>query len=82
LGDLACFREGRNLMAVAIETEPELAVGAPRVVFDGLAYTEQAFDVAPDGTFIVVRRPPAGAGPALNVIQGWTRELEHQVPVD
>ena len=69
-------------MAVAIETEPELAVGSPRVVFDGLADTEQAFDVAPDGTFIVVRRPAPGAGPALNVIQGWTRELERQVPVD
>ncbi len=68
------FREGSNLMAVAIETEPELAVGVPRAVFDGLADTEQAFDVAPDGSFVVVRQPPPGAAPALRVIQGFTRE--------
>jgi hypothetical protein len=75
------YREGGNLMAVTIRTRPTLAAGAPRLVFDGLAETEHAFDVARDGTFIVVRRPAPGAGPALDVIQGWARELERRVPV-
>ncbi len=72
------YRVGSRLMAVPVETEPRLSTGPPRLVFDGLADVGWPFDVAADGTFLVVR----DAGPRalhLNVIQRWFEVLKRQM---
>ena len=49
------YRDDGQLIAVDVETEPRLTIGAPRVLFDG-PYLEEppgfgslSYDVAPDG---------------------------------
>ena len=68
--------EGTRMMAVDIETEPDLVIGEPRVLFEGRYVTEPAswhtWDVSPDGKHFYMTEsgrdvPP----PSIRVVQGW-----------
>jgi serine/threonine protein kinase len=69
------YKEGTKLMAVSIQTEPELVIGKSRQLFDGY---EGVFDVLPGGQQLVMF---GGDEPQINVVLNWHQELLEKVPV-
>ena len=61
-------------MAVDFATTPAPAVGKPRVLFN--APLTDAFDVAPDGRFLVARPVDARPLSEINLVQNWFDELK------
>ena len=73
-------------MAVKIDTDPRLSVGAPTVVFRAPFVVGhslvQSYDVLPDDRGFVIVRALGGSEKArINVIQNWFEELKAKVPV-
>ncbi len=57
------YQNGGKMMAIAVrDLSPTFATGAPRLLFEG-PYVEQAFDVAPDGRFVMIQASPSEAPP-------------------
>ena len=85
-GDELFFRNGRDLLAVAVAPGPERDVSQPRVLFDG-SYPLDPFgvglptyDVAADDGFVFVA-PGAYQPPTeLHVVLNWSRELSTRAP--
>ena len=74
---------GKRMMAVPLETEPVLRVGAPQVLFEARARPlGGSFAVAPDGRrFLMLSPRTTDAGPLeLRVVLNWFEELERLVP--
>jgi len=73
------------MMAVSIETEPDVRVGQPRLLFDGANYLGGFdYDVAPDGKRFVMIKGEAdafGEGAEIRVVVNWFEELKRLVPV-
>ncbi|HET7294700.1 MAG TPA: protein kinase, partial [Vicinamibacteria bacterium] len=74
-----------KMMAVDIETSPELRVGKPRLLFEtrqelGLGGTD--FDITPDGQrFIFIKAGPRESQQAhLELVLNWFDELRRRVP--
>ena len=79
------YRNGNQMMAVEITTEPTFSAGIPRLLFAGLYFrnSEHAdYDVTPDGQrFVMVQIGPADLVPTkLNVVLNWFEELKRRVP--
>ncbi|MEE8373330.1 MAG: hypothetical protein V3R87_06430, partial [Dehalococcoidia bacterium] len=80
------YRNGDRIMAVAIETEPELSVGTPRTLFEGrfLALGDEVgstYDISPDGQrFLMIKREQDLVPTELIVILNWFEELKRLVP--
>ena len=78
------YREGMRLMRVSIATEPELEVGEPEVLFEGVyrtnAYGNPSYDVAPDGQRFLMILPGSESKARLKVATGWLAELQRRVP--
>jgi hypothetical protein len=75
---------GRRVYAVAVETEPELRLGLPVLLFEG-EFTSggrygRSYDVTPDGRrFLMLERPPLPPNPTrVIVVDGWFSELERR----
>ena len=68
----------RKLMAAPCVTGPTFEVGAPKALFQTLArYTGNvAYDVAPDGRFLVNTVVGAGAAPPITVVTNWDAALK------
>ena len=68
----------RKLMAAPCATGPTFEVGAPKALFQTLArYTGNvAYDVAPDGRFLVNTLVGAGAAPPITVVMNWEAALK------
>jgi Tol biopolymer transport system component len=67
------YRSGDKVMAVAVETEPDLTSGTPRVLFEGpyVIYLGGGtnYDVSPDGRrFLMIRRELGPAPRQINVV--------------
>ena len=95
INDLPIFMQQR-LMAVAIDTEPELSPAKPVLLFEG-PYAQGAslfgffdtppytnYDVAPDGEgFIMIQQEERGGSRAeLEVVLNWFEELKRLVPAN
>ena len=86
------FRRGdtRDMMVVAVETEPTFDAGTPEFVFSGPYISGQAlrtrpWDVAADGRFLMVKESAAegaGGAPYIVVVRNWIEELKRLVPRD
>ena len=90
------YRNGDKMMAVAVDTEPELFSAKPVLLFEGpyaqdvstLAFFDTAwitnYDVAPDGEgFIMIQQEERGGSRAeLEVVLNWFEELERLVPTE
>ncbi len=84
------YRNGDKMMAVAIETEPELSVGTPRLLFEGrflpvLSGDEpgSSYDISPDGQrFLMIQREQDLVPTEIIVILNWFEELKRLVPTD
>jgi len=83
------YRNGDKMMAVAIETEPELSVGTPRLLFEG-RFLEKGpvplrrnYDVSADGQrFLMIQREQDLVPTEIIVILNWFEELKRLVPTD
>ena len=81
--------DGRQVMTVAISTEPTLAVGTPEILFQGdyLAPTGTSlnWDLTPDGDrFVIIKADPVNAqvSPEITVVLNWFEELKRLVLVN
>ena len=75
------YRQGDKLMAVDVATDGELALGAPRALFEHPA-PESAYDVGPDGEwFLLVDASQSRVAPReLILVQNWVEEAETPSP--
>jgi Tol biopolymer transport system component len=70
-----------KIMAVAVQTRGGFHVGRPKPLFDdvfdvSIAYNRANYDVAPDGRFVFVEKPPEAAAPRqIVLIPDFAREL-------
>jgi len=71
-----------RVMAVSIETKPQLKAGQPRMLFEG-SYFESGHDIAvtPDGNgFILIRENDATGPKEFEVVVNWPEELKQRAP--
>jgi len=84
------YRDGDEMMAVAIETEPELSVGTPRLLFEGrflpvLSGDDPggSYDISPDGQrFLMIQREEDVVPTEIIVVLNWFEELKRLVPTN
>ena len=84
------FKVGSDVMAVTVETEPTFNPGNPEVLFTGQYRSSSAgrgpaWDVAPDGRFLMIRSAGAtgqAAAPHIVVVENWFEELQRLVPIN
>jgi serine/threonine-protein kinase len=77
----------RQVLAVTTDSGPTLAVGQPKVVFEGEFLPAQTgwrpYDAGPDGRFVIIRSASAGANaaaaPNIVLVQHWFEELKRLV---
>ncbi len=81
------YRSGNKLMAVEITTQPNFALGNPRMLFEGPYVLATApvsnYDVSPDGMRFLMIRPTEQEQTAptqINVVLNWFEELKRRVP--
>jgi Tol biopolymer transport system component len=71
------YRNGPDLMAVAIQTQPSFVAAPPERLFAGLP---DLYGVAPDGRFVAIEPGPSQAPVTqINLIENWTEELKRLV---
>jgi serine/threonine-protein kinase len=78
------YRQGTAVMAVPIETEPKLTLGAPTQLFDGPYHVDgtghASYDISPDGErFLMIAQ---GTANRLEVVLNWSEELKRLAPTD
>ncbi len=76
---------GHRMMAVTVETNPQLKVGKPRLLFEGSYFSKRggypiSYDIAPDGRFLMIMADPAPT--RLNIVLNWFEELKRLVPTE
>ena len=82
------YRHGDKMMAVAIEIEPELSVGTPRLLFEkrflhGPPWARRNYDISPDGQrFLMIQREQDLVPTEIIVVLNWFEELKRLVPTD
>jgi serine/threonine-protein kinase len=76
------YRNGRALMAAAVETTPDFRVRSRAVLFEG-PYTHWVYhsnyDVHPDGDRFVMIKPVEAVSTRLVVVLNWFEELKARV---
>jgi Tol biopolymer transport system component len=78
------YRNGNKMMAVEMTPGPELALSAPRLLFEqpyayGQTITLPNYDVRADGQRFLMVKEEAGSG-RLNVVLNWFEELKRLAP--
>jgi Tol biopolymer transport system component len=80
------YRQGNAVVAVAVETGAEFSFATPKVLFSG-AYVQRtfdrAYDVAPDGRFLMMLQGDEKTAPApasIVVVENFAEELKRRVP--
>ncbi len=79
------FRNGRNMMAVSVDTNGGIRTGRPRVLFQGdFEYDRRLrnYDVAPEGRFLMVQVPESAERGRLVVVINWFEDLERLLPTE
>ena len=76
------YRNGQELMAVEVETEPGFEAQTPRSLFEA-SFRLGQYDVAPDGQRFLFVVPVGGSAPdQINVVLNWAEELKRLVPTE
>jgi Tol biopolymer transport system component len=74
-----------KIMAAAVQTRGGFQVGRPKPLFDdvfdvSIAYNRANYDVAPDGRFVFVEKPPEAPAPRqIVLIPDFARELRQKL---
>jgi serine/threonine-protein kinase len=77
---------GSRMMSISFSTDPELTIGQPQHMFEGVYRTPlhfgRQYDLAPDGSrFLMIKKvPPLPASTKFNIINNWIEELKQLVP--
>ncbi len=81
------------MVTASVETEPNLSVGRPEVLFEGLSalppggeaqpVDRRDYDPTPDGQrFLMVKRGEESVPNQINVVLNWAEELKRLVPTE
>jgi Tol biopolymer transport system component len=80
---------GRQMFAVSVQSGTTFVAGRPELLFDFpifLIAGTRAYDIAPDGRFLIIRSGQAAAGgdtaSSIILVQNWFEELKRLVPVN
>ena len=82
------YRNGDQMMVVAVETEATFKAERPRLLFEGsyvYNYTGMTsnYDISPDGQrFLMVQETQEAAPPQIHVVLNWFEELKRLAPTD
>jgi len=79
------YLEGSRMMAVRIETQPELRPQSPELLFDGDYFhrNRPSYDVASDGRFLMIQPMITELEEVqIIVVLNWFEELKRLVPTD
>ncbi len=82
------YRNGLQMWAVDVETEPGFRAGTPRLLFEAefaLDYSGTGwpnYDVSLDGQQFLMARSAPAAATGYVVVQNWFEELKERVPVN
>jgi len=83
-GNELFYRNGEEMMAVAVETKSEFKAGTPSTLFKG-RYVHDIFtdyDVSPDGQrFLMIKESDKGQA-QIKVVLNWFEELKRLVPTN
>ena len=83
--DLRWSRDGRQLFYASVDSSRimsipltiaaggSLTAGKPAMVYEGRF---EAFDVAPDGRMLILRRDPAAPAASIHIVLNWFNELK------
>jgi Tol biopolymer transport system component len=81
------YRNGAKMMSVDLTAQPNLSLGKPRVLFEGVylltLLTGANYDVTPDGKrFIMLKdASPDNSPTQINIVLNWFEELKQKVPM-
>jgi serine/threonine-protein kinase len=81
------FRNGDQMLVVAVNTQPTFSAGRPRLMFTG-PFVRSAdrinYDVSPDGESFAMLDSGQGSGAAtqVNVLLNWYEELKRLAPTN
>ena len=87
-GEELFYRNGDEMVVVAIVTEPELSVGTPHLLFEksflpGPMWARRNYDISPDGQrFLMIQREQDLVPTEIIVVLNWFEELKRLVPTD
>jgi hypothetical protein len=80
--------DGRRILAVPVTLGAKLAVGMPKIVFEGPYFPAgpgiRGFEVMPDGSFLLLKAasvPQPNSAATVTIVQNWFEELKRLVPV-
>ena len=84
------YDNGNFLMGVPIDTKASFSPGTPRVLFPsayfhGASFGGRAWDIAPDGRFLMLKEGASTTSTAaaeIIVVLNWTEELKQRLPKD
>jgi serine/threonine-protein kinase len=74
------YRSGNKMMAVTIETEPELKVSEPNMLFDEQSFIFDVFDVSHDGQSFLMIKSIEEEVTQLVVVPNFFEELKMLLP--
>ena len=86
-GGTVYYRNGKQMMAVDITTEPAFSAGKPRLLFEGEykpdgSFNPRTYDLSPDGQrFGMIEALGETNARRIHVVQNWFEELKRLVPV-
>jgi len=77
-------RNGLKILSARVVPDVTLRVQAPRALFEGGfdPRSERAYDVAPDGRFVMIENEPDGntTSASIVVVLNWFKELKARGP--
>ncbi len=79
------YLEGSKMMAVRIETQPELRPQPAELLFDGDYFhrNRPSYDVATDGRFLMIQPMITEQDESqIHIVLNWFEELKRLVPTD
>jgi serine/threonine-protein kinase len=75
------YRSDKKLMAVDVQTQPDLSVSSPRLLFEADFVSDfGGYDMTPDGQRFVIIQGEEQSPPEIRVILNWLELLERHVP--
>ena len=75
------YRSGLRIMVVDVQLEPEIALGEPRVFYQGsfVNVSGRSYDISPDGTRALVIKGPVDTARSIRLITHWLDKVERIV---
>lgn len=74
------LRRGSRMMSVSVQTEPELILGHPTMLFTAKDMKDVHLDADGSGFLMRIRDPDSGIQTELHIILNWLEELSVNVP--